>query len=72
MIAEEKQRCLAEFIVDGERRRIAWTEELHRAPYSGKMPQMKDADARALLRDLFDAALAAARPATCLAPISMP
>jgi hydroxypyruvate reductase len=29
---------------------------------------MKDADARALLRDLFDAALAAARPATCLAP----
>jgi glycerate 2-kinase len=32
------------------------------------MAQMKDADARALLRDLFDAALAAARPATCLAP----
>jgi hydroxypyruvate reductase len=32
------------------------------------MTQMKDADARALLRDLFDAALAAARPATCLAP----
>jgi hydroxypyruvate reductase len=32
------------------------------------MPQMKDADARALLRDLFDAALGAARPATCLAP----
>lgn len=29
---------------------------------------MKDADARALLRDLFDAALAAARPASCLAP----
>lgn len=29
---------------------------------------MKDADARALLRDLFDAALAAARPATCLVP----
>ena len=29
---------------------------------------MKDAVARALLRDLFDAALAAARPATCLAP----
>ena len=29
---------------------------------------MKDADARALLRDLFDTALAAARPATCLAP----
>jgi len=29
---------------------------------------MKDADARALLRDLFDAALDAARPATCLAP----
>ena len=29
---------------------------------------MKDADARALLRDLFDAALSAARPATCLAP----
>ena len=29
---------------------------------------MKDADARTLLRDLFDAALAAARPATCLAP----
>ena len=29
---------------------------------------MKDAAARALLRDLFDAALAAARPATCLAP----
>ena len=29
---------------------------------------MKDADARALLRDLFDAALAAARPATCLTP----
>jgi hydroxypyruvate reductase len=29
---------------------------------------MKDADARALLRDLFEAALAAARPATCLAP----
>ena len=29
---------------------------------------MKDADARALLRDLFDVALAAARPATCLAP----
>ncbi len=29
---------------------------------------MKDADARALLRSLFDAALAAARPATCLAP----
>jgi hydroxypyruvate reductase len=29
---------------------------------------MKDADARALLRDLFDAALAAARPATCLEP----
>ena len=29
---------------------------------------MKDADARAVLRDLFDAALAAARPATCLAP----
>lgn len=29
---------------------------------------MKDADARALLRDLFDAALAAACPATCLAP----
>ncbi|MFZ5783604.1 MAG: glycerate kinase type-2 family protein [Pseudomonadota bacterium] len=28
---------------------------------------MKDGDARALLRDLFDAALAAARPATCLA-----
>jgi len=28
---------------------------------------MKDAEARALLRDLFDAALAAARPATCLA-----
>src|SRR4051812_4001463 len=32
------------------------------------MAQMKDADARALLRDLFDAALSAARPATCLAP----
>jgi glycerate 2-kinase len=32
------------------------------------MAQMKDADARALLRDLFNAALAAARPATCLAP----
>jgi len=29
---------------------------------------MKDAEARALLRDLFDAALVAARPATCLAP----
>jgi len=29
---------------------------------------MKDAAARALLRDLFDAALSAARPATCLAP----
>ena len=29
---------------------------------------MKDADARALLRAMFDAALAAARPATCLAP----
>ncbi|MBS0526682.1 MAG: glycerate kinase [Proteobacteria bacterium] len=29
---------------------------------------MKDADARALLRELFDAALGAARPATCLAP----
>jgi hydroxypyruvate reductase len=29
---------------------------------------MKDADARALLRALFDAALAAARPATCLVP----
>jgi hydroxypyruvate reductase len=29
---------------------------------------MKDAAARALLRALFDAALAAARPATCLAP----
>jgi hydroxypyruvate reductase len=29
---------------------------------------MKDTDARALLRDLFDAALSAARPATCLAP----
>ena len=29
---------------------------------------MKDPEARALLRDLFDAALAAARPATCLAP----
>ena len=29
---------------------------------------MKDADARALLRDLFDAGLAAARPASCLAP----
>ena len=29
---------------------------------------MKDADARALLRALFDAALAVARPATCLAP----
>jgi hydroxypyruvate reductase len=29
---------------------------------------MKDADARALLRELFDAALLAARPATCLAP----
>ncbi|MBL6617637.1 MAG: glycerate kinase [Reyranella sp.] len=29
---------------------------------------MKDAEARALLRQLFDAALAAARPATCLAP----
>lgn len=29
---------------------------------------MKDADARALLRALFDAALAVARPETCLAP----
>ena len=29
---------------------------------------MKDAAARALLRDLFDAALSAARPETCLAP----
>jgi len=29
---------------------------------------MKDEDARALLRALFDAALAAAQPATCLAP----
>jgi hydroxypyruvate reductase len=29
---------------------------------------MKDADARELLRDLFDAALAAAQPASCLAP----
>ena len=29
---------------------------------------MKDADARALLRELFDAAVGAARPATCLAP----
>src|SRR5262245_46665979 len=29
---------------------------------------MKDAEARALLRQLFDAALAAARPSTCLAP----
>jgi hydroxypyruvate reductase len=29
---------------------------------------MKDADARALLRDLFDVALAAARPDTCLVP----
>jgi hydroxypyruvate reductase len=29
---------------------------------------MKDAEARALLRELFDAALAAARPSTCLAP----
>jgi hypothetical protein len=33
-------------------------------PYSAKIGQMKDADARALLRNLFDAALAAARPAT--------
>jgi len=32
--------------------------------------RMTDAEARALLRDLFDAALVAARPATCLAPIS--
>jgi hydroxypyruvate reductase len=32
------------------------------------MPQMKDEAARALLRELFDAALSAARPATCLAP----
>jgi hydroxypyruvate reductase len=32
------------------------------------MAQMKDADARALLSALFDAALAAAQPATCLAP----
>src|SRR4029453_5912014 len=37
-------------------------------PYSAKIAQMKDVEARALLRDLFDAALAAARPATCLAP----
>src|SRR5215204_2661178 len=37
-------------------------------PYSAKIAEMKDAEARALLRDLFDAALAAARPATCLAP----
>ncbi len=29
---------------------------------------MKDADARALLRAMFDAALAVARPETCLAP----
>jgi glycerate 2-kinase len=29
---------------------------------------MKDADARTLLRAMFDAALAVARPATCLAP----
>jgi glycerate 2-kinase len=29
---------------------------------------MKDADARALLRAMFDAALAGARPSTCLAP----
>lgn len=29
---------------------------------------MKDADARALLRSMFDAALAVARPSTCLAP----
>lgn len=29
---------------------------------------MKDADARALLRAMFDAALAVARPSTCLAP----
>jgi glycerate 2-kinase len=29
---------------------------------------MKDAEARALLRQLFDAALSTARPATCLAP----
>jgi hydroxypyruvate reductase len=32
------------------------------------MAQMKDADARSLLRELFNAALIAARPATCLAP----
>ena len=32
------------------------------------MAEMKDSDARALLRALFDAALEAARPATCLAP----
>ena len=32
------------------------------------MARMTDAEARALLRDLFDTALAAARPATCLAP----
>jgi glycerate 2-kinase len=32
------------------------------------MAGMTDAEARALLRDLFDTALAAARPATCLAP----
>src|ERR1700761_4263607 len=37
-------------------------------PYSGMMGQMKDADARCLLRDLFGAGLAAARPASCLAP----
>src|SRR4029079_17578537 len=33
-----------------------------------KRAEKKDADARALLRELFDAALSAARPATCLAP----
>ena len=61
-------------VVDGKRRRIARNEKLpeqllHQRPYSAKIAQMKDADARALLRDLFDAALAAARPATCLAPV---
>src|SRR5258708_7768278 len=37
-------------------------------PDGPEIGQVKDAGARALLGDLFDAALAAARPATCLAP----
>jgi len=65
---EQQHRRLALLVVNGKWRRIAGNEQLlHRVPICEDRANER-CRSRVLLRDLFDAALADARPATCLAP----